>query len=322
MKRLAVLTSGGDAPGMNAAIRAVVRTAVAGGLEVLGVRHGYAGLIGGDFLPLGRRDVGGIIDQGGTLLGTSRCAAFLTAQGQATAVRQLSDRDIGGLIVIGGNGSQQGAHALSERGVSVVGIASTVDNDLYGSDVTIGATTAVDVALEAIDRLRTTAAAHGRVFLIELMGRACGYLALLAGITGGAEAIVVPEIEHSPEQVAVAVREAYARGKSHAIVIVAEGARHNAAALQRYFSEHAERLGFELRVSTLGHIQRGGAPRAFDRLSATLLGTAAVEQLQAQHGMLMGIINGQVTATPLAEAVRATKPLDLRLLKLAQLLAE
>jgi len=322
MKRLAVLTSGGDAPGMNAAIRAVVRTAVAGGLEVLGVRHGYAGLIGGDFLPLGRRDVGGIIDQGGTLLGTSRCAAFLTAQGQATAVRQLSDRDIGGLIVIGGNGSQQGAHALSERGVGVVGIASTVDNDLYGSDVTIGATTAVDVALEAIDRLRTTAAAHGRVFLIELMGRACGYLALLAGITGGAEAIVVPEIEHSPEQVAVAVREAYARGKSHAIVIVAEGARHNAAALQRYFSEHAERLGFELRVSTLGHIQRGGAPRAFDRLSATLLGTAAVEQLQAQHGMLMGIINGQVTATPLAEAVRATKPLDLRLLKLAQLLAE
>ena len=322
MKRLAVLTSGGDAPGMNAAIRAVVRTAVAGGLEVLGVRHGYAGLIGGDFLPLGRRDVGGIIDQGGTLLGTSRCAAFLTAQGQTTAVRQLSDRDIGGLIVIGGNGSQQGAHALSERGVGVVGIASTVDNDLYGSDVTIGATTAVDVALEAIDRLRTTAAAHGRVFLIELMGRACGYLALLAGITGGAEAIVVPEIEHSPEQVAVAVREAYARGKSHAIVIVAEGARHNAAALQRYFSEHAERLGFELRVSTLGHIQRGGAPRAFDRLSATLLGTAAVEQLQAQHGMLMGIINGQVTATPLAEAVRATKPLDLRLLKLAQLLAE
>ena len=322
MKRLAVLTSGGDAPGMNAAIRAAVRTGVERGAEVLGVRHGYAGLIAGDFVPLGRRDVGGIIDQGGTILGTSRCQAFLTAEGQQAAVRQLADRDIAGLIVIGGNGSQAGAYALCQRGVAVVGVASTVDNDLCGSDVTIGATTAVDVALEAIDRLRTTAAAHGRVFLLELMGRACGYLALVAGLTGGAEAIVVPEVEISPEQVASAVREAYARGKSHAIVIVAEGARHNAAALQRYFSEHAERLGFELRLSTLGHIQRGGAPGAFDRLTATLLGSAAVEQLARQPGVLMGMINGQVSATALADVVHASKPLDLRLVRLAQLLAE
>lgn len=323
MKRVAVLTSGGDAPGMNAAIRAVVRTGVSLGLEMLGVRHGFTGLIAGDFIPLGPRSVGGIIQRGGTVLGTSRCPAFLTDAGQQTAVEQLRDRDVSGLIVIGGNGSQAGAHALASRGVAVAGVASTIDNDLPGSDVTIGATTALDIALEAIDRLRVTASAHGRVFLVELMGRRCGYLALIAGITGGAEAIVIPEILQDPEKIATTVREAYARGKSHAIVVIAEGAERNADALSRYFTEHAERLGFELRVTKLGHVQRGGSPCAFDRLTATLLGAAAVEQLQAgRHGILLGMVDGRVTPSALADVVGREKPLDARLIQLARALTE
>lgn len=322
MTRVAVLTSGGDAPGMNAAIRAAVRTGVALEFEMFGVRHGYSGLIAGDFVPLGPRDVGGIIEVGGTMLGTSRCPAFLTDEGQETAVRQLAQRDISGLIVVGGNGSQAGAGALSRRGIAVVGVASTIDNDLPGSDVTLGATTALGIALEAIDRLRVTASAHGRVFLIEVMGRTCGYLALMAGIAGGAEAIVIPEAEQSPELIAAVIQDAYRRGKSHAIIVVAEGARYDADALARHFSEHAERLRFELRITKLGHVQRGGAPCAFDRLSASLLGAAAVERLEAkQHGILLGIIGGELTATALTDLTHARKPLEPQWLKLARVLA-
>lgn len=321
MKRIAVMTSGGDAPGMNAAIRAVVRRGVSLGLEVLGVRRGYTGLMGGDFRQLGPRDVGGIIDRGGTILGTSRCEAFLAAAGQEEGVRQLRVRDVEGLVVIGGDGSQRGAQALSQRGIRVVGVASTIDNDLPGSDVTIGVTTAIDTALDAVDRLRVTASSHGRTFLVEVMGRRCGYLALLTGIAGGAEAIMLPEIRQSPEQIATAIREAYARGKSHAIVVVAEGAEPNAAALAAYFTQHAERLGFELRMTSLGHIQRGGAPVAFDRMSATILGAAAVERLQGSDGgVLLGIVGGKVTATPFTEVVHAAKPLDPNLLQLAAIL--
>ncbi|HUA22492.1 MAG TPA: ATP-dependent 6-phosphofructokinase [Steroidobacteraceae bacterium] len=322
MKRIAVLTSGGDAPGMNAAIRAVVRKGISLGLETFGVKCGYTGLIAGDFIGLGLRDVGGIIERGGTMLGTSRCPAFLTDAGQEAAVRQLVQRDVSGVVVIGGNGSQAGAHALARRGIAVVGVASTIDNDLPGSDVTIGATTALDIALEAIDRLRVTASAHKRVFLVEVMGRACGYLALVAGLTGGAEAILIPEMEESPEQVAAAVLDAYQRGKSHAIVIVAEGARQDADALAHYFTEHSARLGFELRVTKLGHVQRGGAPRVFDRLSATLLGAAAVERLQAgQHGVLVGLIGGRVSTKAYVDVLHTAKPLDPQLIQLAQLLA-
>lgn len=318
-----MLTSGGDSPGMNAAVRAAVRAGVNTGLEMFGVRHGYKGLIAGDVQRLGAREVGGILERGGTILGTSRCEAFRTKAGQAQAARRLEALRIGGLIVIGGNGSQAGAYALTEHGVRVVGIASTIDNDLAGSDITLGATTALDVALEAIDRLRVTASAHGRVFLVEVMGRKCGYLALLAGVAGGAEAIVIPEEEQSPEDVATAIRAAYQRGKSHAVVIVAEGARHDADALAHYFTEHAERLGFELRIVKLGHVQRGGAPHVFDRIYASLLGAAAVEHLQAgSHGVMLGIVGGQITATSLAALGGLHKPLDPRLVHLAHVLAQ
>ncbi|MBC6938392.1 MAG: ATP-dependent 6-phosphofructokinase, partial [Chloroflexi bacterium] len=202
MKRIAVLTSGGDAPGMNAAIRAVVRTGVARGWEVYGVEQGYSGLIAGSMRPMGPRDVSSIIQLGGTMLGSARCPEFKTEEGRLRAIRELRKRDIDGLVVIGGNGSQTGAFALSEMGFPVVGVASTIDNDLYGSEITIGVDTALNIALEAIDRLKVTASSHQRAFLIEVMGRDCGYLALMSGIAGGAEAIVIPEVEVQPAEIA------------------------------------------------------------------------------------------------------------------------
>jgi len=323
MKRIAVLTSGGDAPGMNAAIRAVVRTGIAKGWEVFGVEHGYVGLISGHIEPLGARAVGGIIQHGGTILGSARCPEFKTSDGRLKALRMLNQHGVEALVVIGGNGSQAGACELSRMGFPVVGVASTIDNDLVGSEVTIGVDTALNIALEAIDRLKVTASSHQRAFLIEVMGRECGYLALVAGITGGAEAVVIPEVETDPEVVATELRTAYERGKPHALVVVAEGARYNADGLLRYFAEHREQLGFELRATILGHVQRGGAPGAFDRLLATRLGAAAVESLaRGEHGLLAGLVKGDIATTPLSEVVGKKKQLDPELVELARVLAK
>jgi 6-phosphofructokinase 1 len=283
MKRIAVLTSGGDAPGMNAAIRAVTRCGLDQDWEVFGVRRGYAGLIDGNFDPLNARSVGGIIQQGGTILGSARSPEFKTEEGRRKALRALHQHEIEGLVVIGGNGSQTGAHTLAQTGFPVVGVASTIDNDLAGSDITIGVDTALNIALEAIDRLKITASSHQRAFLVEVMGRKCGYLALMAGIAGGAEVIVIPEIETTPEQVAAELSRAYERGKAHALAVVAEGARYNAEALAAYFREHQERIGFDLRATTLGHVQRGGAPTAYDRLLATRLGAGAAAALRKRR---------------------------------------
>jgi 6-phosphofructokinase 1 len=209
MKRMAVLTSGGDAPGMNAAIRSVVRTGVDKGWQVLGIRHGYTGLIADNCVPLGARDMSSIIQQGGTMLGSARCPEFKAEDGRLQALRVLHEHEIEAVVIIGGNGSQAGAYALSQMGFPVIGVASTIDNDLYGSDISIG----------VIDLLKVTASSHERAFLIEVMGRGCGYLALMAGIAGGAEAIVIPEVETDPEVVATELRSAYERGKAHALVV-------------------------------------------------------------------------------------------------------
>ena len=322
MQKFAVLTSGGDAAGMNAAIRAVVRTGLEHGWQPYGVRGGYSGLIAGDFVPLGPRDVGGIIQLGGTMLRSGRCQEFKTETGRAQALRKLQRNEIEALVVIGGDGSQTGANLIWQSGFPVVGIASTIDNDLCGSEITLGVDTALNVALESIDRLKVTASSHRRAFLVEVMGRNCGYLALIAGITGGAEVIVIPEVETDPEAVARELRAAYQRGKAHAIAVVAEGARYNAQALSAYFREHKERLGFELRVTTLGHVQRGGAPGAFDRLLATRFGVAAVGCLKKkEHGVLVGLLNGEVRSTPLSEVVTEKKALDLKLMDVARILA-
>lgn len=337
MKRIGVLTSGGDAPGMNAAIRSVVRTGIAKGWEVFGIEEGYSGLISGQFLRLEARDVGGIIQRGGTILGSARCPEFKTVEGRLEALRKLERFGVDGLVVIGGNGSQTGAYELAKLEFPVVGVASTIDNDLYGSEITIGVDTALDVALEAIDRLKVTASSHHRAFIIEVMGRDSGYLALMTGIAGGAEAVVIPEVGVDLEQLAEDVRTAYERGKAHAIVVVAEGVSlhdedtyggsnksvaRGAEGIARYFQEHHERLGFDLRVTTLGHVQRGGAPGAFDRLLATRLGAAATEHFaRGEQGGLMGLISGEIVATPLSEVIANQKQPDLRLLELAHTLS-
>jgi len=323
MHKIAVVTSGGDAPGLNAAVRAVVRTAIDQGWQTFGVRHGYCGLTNDDFVPLGLRDVGGIMQRGGTLLGSKRYPEFKKDETQEKAIHFLGQRGIDALIVIGGDGSQAGAFALSQKGLPVIGIASTIDNDLAGSEVTIGVDTALNVALEAIDRIKVTASSHERAFLVEVMGRNCGYLALIAGIAGGAECIVLPEIPTDPERVARELRAAYERGKPHGIVVVAEGADYNAEKLTRYFQEHQERLGFELRDVKLGHVQRGGTPGVFDRLLATRFGAAAVNCIaKNEYGVLVGLAKSEIQATPLAEIVGKRKPLDAQLLKLANILAQ
>lgn len=322
MKNLAVLTSGGDASGMNAAIRAVVRTGRARGVNTWGVFQGYSGLIEGNFKRLDTRDVSNIIQRGGTVLGSARCPEFKTEEGVELAIRRLHGAGIDGLVVIGGNGSQTGANALRKMGFPVVGVASTIDNDLYGSEVTIGVDTALNVALNAIDNLKVTASSHNRALLLEVMGRKCGYLALMAGIAGGAEAVVLPEVEVVPEQLAERIQDVYERGKPHAIVVVAEGAKYNAARLCQYFEQHNLLRGYEFRSTVLGYVQRGAVPTCADRLLGTRLGSEAAEQIIAgNHGILAGCSHGELVTTPLEEVVTAQKSLPPWFLKAADMLA-
>lgn len=322
-KKIAVLTSGGDAPGMNAAIRAVTRLSVNEGWEVIGVNQGFRGLVNGEFTPLDRRAVGGIIQHGGTFLGSARCPEFKEEDGQLQAMRNLEAVGVDALVVIGGNGSQTGANALHKRGFQVVGIASTIDNDLYGSEITIGVDTALNVALEAIDRLKVTASSHRRAFLVEVMGRDCGYLALMAGIAGGAEAIVIPERETAPHEVADILHAAHGRGKSHGIVVIAEGAKYDAAETEQYFKKNREQIGFGVRTIKIGHVQRGGTPGAFDRTLATRLGAGAVRALaDGKSGVLTGWVKSEIVYTPLEEIAGRHRPVDPKLIEMAEILAQ
>jgi 6-phosphofructokinase 1 len=308
---------------MNAAVRAVTRAALAQGWEVYGVRDGFAGLFSDNMGPLRARDVGSIIQRGGTVLGSARCREFREDAGRARALRNLMRRAIDALVVIGGNGSQTGASLLARAGYPVVGVPSTIDNDVFGTDITIGVDTAVNITLEAIDRLRTTASSHQRAFLVETMGRDCGHIALMAGIAGGAEVIAIPECEVEPGEVTERLRAAYQRGKTHALVVVAEGAQHGAQAIVRHFAEHRDSIGFELRVTTLGHVVRGGVPTAADRILATRLGAASVDQLaHGVPGVLVGLLHNDIVATPLIDVAGKTRPIDKNLLDLARVLAQ
>lgn len=321
IQRIAVLTSGGDAPGMNAAIRSVVRCAVSKGWTTFGVRNGYQGLIDGLFEPMGTREVGGILQRGGTILGSARCEEFKTFEGREQAIRSLNRRGVDALVVIGGNGSQTGSFALSEMGFPVVGIASTIDNDLYGSDVTIGVDSALNIALEAIDRLKVTASSHQRAFIVEVMGRNCGYIALMSGLAGGAEAITLPEIDTDIEVLANTLRLAYEHGKSHAIIVAAEGAKYNAAELTEYFKTNRDRHGFSVRSTILGHVQRGGEPTAADRVLGSKFGLGAIEAIdRGEFGVLVGIQDNHIVTTPFSEVIGKSKPLDEDLLRLAKIL--
>lgn len=323
MKTIAILTSGGDAPGMNAAIRAVTRSALDRNMAVFGVRQGYQGLIDDRMIPLGAREVGGIIQIGGTFLGSARSKEFREESGRSKALRNLATRGIDGLVVIGGNGSQTGSFALSKLGFPVVGIASTIDNDLYGTDVTIGCDTAINVTLEAIDHLRTTGSSHTRAFLVETMGRDCGYLAMMAGLAGGAEVISTPEFEVPTSDILQRLRAAYERGKTHAIVVLAEGVKENAAHILAHAEKDKGMVGFELRATVLGHVVRGAPPTAFDRLLATRLGVAAITALgEGVSGVLIGEQKGEITRAPLEKIAGKTKPISTELIELARVLAK
>lgn len=322
MRRIAVVTSGGDAPGMNAAINAIVRIGVDYDMVIYGVCRGYEGLIEDDIFPLETADVTGIMQLGGTFLGTARCEGFKSEEARLKSIANLKHRGIEGMIVIGGNGSQRGAYELSRHGFPVVGVASTVDNDLYGSDISIGVDTALNTIIESIDRIRTTAESHHRAFLIEVMGRDFGYLALMAGLAGGAEVVVTPEFEMEPPEVVEQLRRAHEGGDRYALVLITDGAVNNAARIAEYIGEHIDEAEFELRVTILGHVQRGGPPTTFDRILATRLGVAALELLHdGEAGKLVGWDKGEIVYTPLEEVVSNRKELDMGLWWLGRKLA-
>jgi 6-phosphofructokinase 1 len=317
---LGVLTSGGDSPGMNATIRAVVRTALFHDATALGVVSGFEGLINGEYRPLGARDVGGIIQRGGTILQTRRSQRFFEKSYQREAIRNMSLAGMDGLIVIGGEGSMHGAHALAEQGVKVVGIPASIDNDIWGTNMAIGVDTAMNTIMEAVDKLRDTASSHSRAFLIETMGRGCGYLAVMAGIVCGAEIVLIPEVPTTVQEVAASLEDAYRRGKTHAIVMVAEGANIKTNELSAAID--AMDVGFKTRVSILGHIQRGGGPTAFDRMLAARLGSAAVQGiLSGQTDVMVGLKGQSVEFIPLVHVMDHQRAANMEYYEMARKLA-
>lgn len=321
VKRIAVMTSGGDSPGMNAAIRAVVRTGMEYGFEVYGVRQAYTGLLSGDFNLLTSVEVSGILQRGGTILQTARNEEFRAPAGQKKGLRRLNEHKIDAMVVIGGNGSLTGAQKLHEMDFQVIGVPGSIDNDIYGTDMCIGVDTALNTILEALDRLRDTASSHQRAFIIEVMGRNSGYLALMSSILGGAEIVITPEREPTMEEVANALEDAYIRGKSHAIAVIAEGASYKATALNDYLNQNPN-VGFEIRLTILGHIQRGGKPSAFDRLLATRMGVKAVELIRDGGSGVMVALNGRKMDTvPLTDAISQLRPINEDYFRMAHFLS-
>lgn len=315
MKKIGVLTSGGDAPGMNAAVRAVARKAIYHGLEVYGIYGGYTGLISGNIKQLDLGSVGDIIHRGGTMLFTARCPEFKTKEGQQQGIEQLKAHGIEGLVVIGGDGSYMGAKALTEQGYPCVGVPGTIDNDIPGTQFTIGFDTALNTIINALDKIRDTATSHERTFVIEVMGRAAGDLALWAGLAGGAETILIPEENYDMDEIIQRLRNGHQRGKKHSIIVVAEGVISG----MEIGKQIQEKTNFDTRVSVLGHIQRGGSPTAFDRVLASRLGAKAVELLIAgKGGRAVGIENNQLVDYDIIEALGRKHTIDLDLLKLSK----
>jgi len=320
IQRIGVMTSGGDAPGMNPFIRAVVRTAAGEGIKVFGVEAAFEGLIHGKFRELGIREVGGILQRGGTILQTARSKEFREPEGQTEAVRQINNAGLDALIIAGGDGSLNGAQVLAKRGIAVIGVPASIDNDIYGTDMCIGVDTALNTIVDAIDKIRDTASSHSRAFIIETMGRESGYLAIQAGIVTGAELVLIPESDIKPDAVASTIMEAYKRGKTHAIVVVAEGYHPGASELGAMID--AMDIGFTTRVSILGHIQRGGKPSAYDRLLASRLGVKAVEFLLAGYTNVMTGLNGrEISPVPIDEVVSNTKKINPDYLHMAKILS-
>lgn len=322
IKRLAVFTSGGDAPGMNAAVRAVVRTAAFNDLHVYGITRGYEGMIDGDLKRLEVRDVGNIIHRGGTILKTARSMRFMTPEGRKAAYEALLAFDIDACVAIGGNGTFTGADVFSkEYDIPIVGVPGTIDNDLYGTDATIGFDTAINTAIEAVDKIRDTADSHNRLFFVEVMGRNSGFIALNTGIGSGAGCILIPEIDSNIDELVEVLRKGARRKKLFSVVIVAEGNKYGGAA------EIAERVQesfdhYDTKVAIIGHLQRGGSPSALDRLLGSRLGFGAVEAIIAgKSNCMVGIINNKIKHTPFADAITKNKHPNKDLVRMAEILA-
>ncbi len=319
MKRIAVMTSGGDAPGMNAAIRAVVRYGVSKGLEVYGIMRGYAGLLEDDIKVLSFSDVGGIMERGGTILRTARCQEFKVDKGRQEAYKILKNHEIKGLIVIGGDGSLNGAALVAaESDIKVIGLPGSIDNDISETDMCIGVDTCLNTVVENIQKLKDTASSHERAFIVETMGRNCGYIALISGLTTGAEAILIPEVKVDYQALADKLLAGKKRGKINSIVVVAEGAA-SAYTVARHLEN---RTGYETRVTILGHIQRGGSPSVADRLLASRMGAAAVQAfIDGQSNVMIGIQGNSIVPVDLNRALQKRKELDLSLYDLANTLS-
>lgn len=321
INKLAVLTSGGDSPGMNAAIRAIVRTAAFYNIEIYGVRKGYDGLIKGNMIKLTKRSVGNTLHRGGTFLKTSRSQKFRTKAGRNRAYNQLKKKGVQGIIVIGGDGSLTGAKIFSaEFNIPVIGIPATIDNDLYGTDLTIGFDTAINTAVEAVDRIRDTADSHDRVFFIEVMGRQAGFIALQTGIASGAASIMIPEIDMTPAEVIDMIKINLKRKKLFNLVIVAEGTAHgNVYDLEAIVKEELPHL--DMRVSIIGHLQRGGTPSAADRVLASRLGYAAITGiLEGRSTQMVGLKNNKITYVPFQDAISKRKKMNKSLIEMSKIL--
>lgn len=323
INKIAVLTSGGDAPGMNAAIRSVVRTCAYHGIDCVGIYRGYQGMIEGDFKEMGPRTVNNIINKGGTILKSARSKDFQTVEGRKLAYKHLTDAGISALIVIGGDGSFTGAQVFSkEFNFPVMGIPGTIDNDIFGTSHTLGYDTALNTVIECIDKIRDTASSHNRLFFIEVMGRDAGHIALNAGIGSGAEEILIPEEDLGLDRLLESLQKSKASGKSSSIVVVAEGDKmgKNVFELKDYIEEHLPE--YDIRVSVLGHMQRGGAPSCFDRVLASRLGVKAVESiLEGKSNFMVGISKDEVTLTPLEQAIKGHYPIDMELLRVSDIMS-
>nr|WP_264698585.1 6-phosphofructokinase [Dethiobacter alkaliphilus]MCW3490007.1 6-phosphofructokinase [Dethiobacter alkaliphilus] len=318
MKKIGVLTSGGDAPGMNAAIRAVVRKAIYHNVEVVGVRRGFQGLVNGEFVDMELGSVADVIHRGGTILRTARAPEFMEKPAQERAIANLHDIGLEGLVVIGGDGSLKGATVLSDAGIKTVGVPGTIDNDIPGTDYSIGYDTAVNNVIDAINKVRDTATSHERVYVIEVMGRSAGYIALSAGLAGGAETILVPEIPFEISEICDRLQRGAKRGKLHSIILVAEGA---ASALE-IGQQIQQRTKSEVRITILGHLQRGGTPTARDRTLASRLGAKAVDLLlSGDDGKMVGLACGQIVAVPYEEVFSQEKPFPWDIYELATILS-
>lgn len=322
IKKIAVLTSGGDSPGMNAAVRAVVRTGIHEGFEMVGSMRGYQGLIDGDIVPLHSRSVSNIIQRGGTILKSARCKDFYEKEGRAKAAHKMKAMGIDALVVIGGDGTFTGAKTFAkEHGIPIVGLPGTIDNDLFGTDYTIGYDTAINTVMEAVDKLRDTAYSHDRLFIIEVMGRDAGFIALTSGMATGAEMILVPESPTYIDEMLYMLEKDWKKNKTSGIIIVAEGDDYGGAlevekAINGQFPE------FETRVSILGHIQRGGSPTAQDRMLASRLGHAAIMTLNdGVSGVMLGIVDNEVELTSFEKSIKSHQSMDLELLDIARILA-